>query len=264
MTCLIVMRDSRRPGWNWHLPLPLSAFRFLLYSPPMPLTRYGRDVWLPIIIIALILGGGFALLHWWIAVAIIVILTLALLSFFRDPIRRTPANLARGDMLSPADGVVSGVFDVEHHDATAGPAKVIRIFLSVLNVHVNRAPCDAVVVSLHPKPGQYLNAQTDESADVNESNLIVLQTGVGGVKDERFGVRQVSGMLARTIVCPIKPGETLARGQKFGMIKFGSTTELILPRPRNVIAHVKKGDKVRGGLTLLATINPPGDRSSAA
>ena len=223
----------------------------------MPLTRYGRDVWLPIIIIALVLGGGFALLHWWIVVALIVILTFALLSFFRDPIRRIPGNLAQGDMLSPADGVVSAVFDVEHHEATGSPAKVIRIFLSVLNVHVNRSPCDAEVVSLHPKPGQYLNAQTDESADVNESNLIVLKTSVGGVKDERIGVRQVSGMLARTIVCPIKSGDRLSRGQKFGMIKFGSTTELILPRPNNVIAHVKKGDKVRGGLTLFATLKPP-------
>lgn len=223
----------------------------------MPLTRYGRDVWLPIIVVALILADGFALLHWWIAVAVIAILTFALLSFFRDPIRRIPANLAQGDMLSPADGVVSAVFDVEHHEATAGPAKVIRIFLSVLNVHVNRAPCDCQVISLHPRPGKYLNAQTDESADVNESNLIVLKTSVGGVKDERIGVRQVSGMLARTIVCPLKPGETLARGQKFGMIKFGSTTELILPRPQNVIAHVKKGDKVRGGLTLFATLPSP-------
>lgn len=223
----------------------------------MPLTRYGRDVWLPILIIALVLISGFALLHWWIVVALLVIILLGLLSFFRDPIRRIPGNLGPGDMLSPADGVVSAVFDVEHHEATGGPAKVIRIFLSVLNVHVNRAPCDAEVVSLHPRPGKYLNAQTDESADVNESNLIVLKTGVGGVNDERIGVRQVSGMLARTIVCPLTPGEKLARGQKFGMIKFGSTTELILPRPQNAVAHVKKGDKVRGGLTLFATLKPP-------
>jgi phosphatidylserine decarboxylase len=77
------------------------------------------------------------------------------------------------------------------------------------------------------------------------------------MKDERIGLRQVSGMLARTIVCPLRPGDRLQRGQKFGMIKFGSTTELILPRPDHVIVHVKKGDKVRGGLTLLATLNPP-------
>lgn len=224
----------------------------------MPLTRYGRDVWLPIIVIAIVIGGGFALMHWWIPLAVVVALTLALLSFFRDPPRRLPTSLAPGDMISPADGVVSAVFDVDSHEATGGkPAKVIRIFLSVLNVHVNRSPCDAEVVSLHPRPGKYLNAQTDESANVNESNLIVLKTSVGGVVDERIGVRQVSGMLARTIVCPLKPGDKLTRGQKFGMIKFGSTTELILPRPADVVSHVKKGDKVRAGLTLFATLKPP-------
>lgn len=224
----------------------------------MTLTRYGRDVWLPIVIIAIVLGGGFALMHWWIAVGLVAILTLALLSFFRDPIRRIPTNLAVGDMLSPADGVISAVIDVESHEAVGGrPAKVVRIFLSVLNVHVNRSPCDAVVVSITPRPGQYLNAQTEESASVNESNLIVLKTDAGGVKDEHIGVRQVSGMLARTIVCPLKPGDQLGRGQKFGMIKFGSTTELILPRPGDVTVHVSKGQKVRGGLTRLATLASP-------
>jgi phosphatidylserine decarboxylase len=208
-------------------------------------------------VIALIIGGGFALLHWWIPLGAAALVTFALLSFFRDPPRRVPSNLAPGDMLSPADGVVSAVFDVDSHDATGGrPARVIRIFLSVLNVHVNRSPCECEVVSLHPKPGQYLNAQTDESADINESNLIVLKTSVGGVADERFGVRQVSGMLARTIVCPIKPGDHLSRGEKFGMIKFGSTTELILPRPDDVVTHVKKGDGVRAGRMVLATLKP--------
>ena len=85
----------------------------------------------------------------------------------------------------------------------------------------------------------------------------MLKTSVGGVNDECIGLRQVSGMLARTIVCPLKPGDRLERGEKFGMIKFGSTTELILPRPTHVAVHVSKGDNVRGGLTLLATLNPP-------
>jgi phosphatidylserine decarboxylase len=219
------------------------------------LTPYGRNVWLPIVIIATILSGAFALMGWWIVVGVVVVLALALLSFFRDPPRRIPANLAPGDMLSPADGVVSAVLDVDHHEAVDGPAKIVRIFLSVLNVHVNRSPCDGEVVSVTPRPGKYLNAQTDESAAVNESNLIVLKTSAGGA-EERIGIRQVSGMLARTIVCPLRPGVRLKRGQKFGMIKFGSTTELILPRPKDVTVHVQKGDRVRGGLTLLATLAP--------
>jgi len=218
------------------------------------LTRYGRNVWLPILIIAATLAGGFALLHSWIVVGVTVAIALALLSFFRDPPRRLPANLAPGDMLSPADGVISAVLDVEHHEAVGrGPAKVIRIFLSVLNVHINRAPCDGEVVSVTPRPGKYLNAQTEESALVNESNLIVVRTNVAGAA-ENIGIRQVSGMLARTIVCPLAPGDRVKRGERFGMIKFGSTTELILPRPKNLVVHVKKGDKVRAGLNVLATL----------
>jgi phosphatidylserine decarboxylase len=108
------------------------------------------------------------------------------------------------------------------------------------------------VVGLKHTPGKFLNAQTEESALVNESKLITMR--IAG--NETIGVRQVSGMIARTIVCPLKPRQRLKRGQRFGMIMFGSTTELILPRPGDVTVHVKKGDKVRGGLTLLATLNP--------
>jgi phosphatidylserine decarboxylase len=220
------------------------------------LTRYGRDVWLPILVVAAILCIACAMMQWWIPLGAIVVLTLALLSFFRDPPRSLPADLKPGDMLCPADGVVSAVLDVDQHEALNGaPAKVIRIFLSVLNVHVNRSPCDGEVVSITPRPGKYLNAQTEESALVNESNLIVLRTTAGGAENgELIGVRQVSGMLARTIVCPLKPGDRLQRGQKFGMIKFGSTTELILPRPLNVTVHVKKGDNARAGVMVLATM----------
>jgi phosphatidylserine decarboxylase len=225
----------------------------------LSLTRYGRDVWLPILVIAAILGGGFALLRWWIPAGIVIVLTLGLLSFFRDPWRRIPAILKPGDMLSPADGTVSAVLDVQTHEAVNGaPAKVIRIFLSVLNVHVNRSPCDAEVVSITPRPGQYLNAQSDESSLVNESNTIVLKTDAGGIRDERLALRQVSGMLARTIVCPLRPGARLSRGERFGMIKFGSTTELILPRPADVLVHVRPGDKVRGGLVVIATLKSAG------
>lgn len=219
----------------------------------MPITPYGIRVWLPITIVAVIMAVPLIWLHQWWPLGVIIVMWLALMSFFRDPIRRIPANLAAGDMLSPADGTVSAVFDVESHDATGGkPAKVIRIFLSVLNVHVNRSPFDCEVVSLKHTPGKYLNAQTEESAKVNESNLITLRIAGG----ELIGLRQVAGMIARAIVCPIKPGDRLARGEKFGMIKFGSTTELILPRPGDAIAHVKKGDKVRGGRTVIATLGP--------
>jgi len=220
----------------------------------MLLTPYGLREWLIITVICALVALAFVLFQWYWALIAPAVLWLALVSFFRDPIRFVPKNLDPGVMLSPADGVVSAVERVEHHDATQGEAVIIRIFLSVLNVHINRAPCDCEVVATKFTPGRFLNAQTEESARVNESKLITLSRERSDGLPERFGVRQVSGMIARTIVSPLKPGDRLMRGAKFGMIKFGSTTELILPRPDQVEVHVKKGDKVKGGLTRLATI----------
>ncbi|MBX3373782.1 MAG: phosphatidylserine decarboxylase family protein [Phycisphaeraceae bacterium] len=218
----------------------------------MLLTPYGAREWLTISAIAFALGALFIALAWWIPLAILAVLWLAVLSFFRDPFRRIPGGLAPGDMLSPADGVVSAIERVDQHRATGGPAVVVRIFLSVLNVHVNRAPFDGTVRALHHTPGKFLNAQTPESARVNEANLITMEI-IGG---ETIGIRQVAGMIARRIVCPLRVGDRLARGDRFGMIKFGSTTELILPRPDDVRVHVAVGQRVRGGLTLLATLPP--------
>ncbi|MCI0632268.1 MAG: phosphatidylserine decarboxylase [Phycisphaerales bacterium] len=226
----------------------------------MLLTPYGTRVWLPIVVVMAILVGVFVWLGWWPAVVGVLVVCLALLSFFRDPWRRLPGDLPPGAMLSPADGTVSAVLEVDHHPAIAnnGPAKIIRIFLSVLNVHINRSPCDGEVVALRYTAGKFLNAQTEESAVVNESNLITMRIMHGDLSDvtETIGVRQVAGMIARAIVCPLRIGDRLKRGQKFGMIKFGSTTELILPRPADVTVHVKKGDKVKGGLTMIATLKP--------
>ncbi len=229
----------------------------------MTLSRYGIREWMLISIIAMVGVALASWLAWWWLAALTIIVWLALVMFFRDPWRRLPPNLGPGDMLSPADGTISKVFEEEHHEAVSGPAVVIRIFLSVLDVHINRSPFDATVVSITHRPGRYLDARTEESAKVNESNLIVLRLSGG----ETIGVRQVSGAIARRIVCPIAVGDRLVRGQRFGMIKFGSTTELILPRPRVATVQVSRGDKVRGGLTVLATITSDGsgdDQSTRA
>ena len=154
-------------------------------------------------------------------------------------------------MLSPADGVVSAIEFVDCHETVQGPAVIIRIFLSVLNVHINRVPCDCTLTKSMYRKGKFLDARTEESAKVNESNTLFFTHN-----GEEFGVRQVSGKIARNIVCPIQSGDVFARGQQFGMIKFGSTTELILPRPKDVTIHVSKGDAVKGGLTLFATLDP--------
>jgi phosphatidylserine decarboxylase len=140
---------------------------------------------------------------------------------------------------------------VEAHPSTdGGPAIVVRIFLSVLDVHLNRAPCDGEVVSIVHTPGRYLDARSEESAKVNESNLISLRTDSG----VPIGVRQVSGAIARRIVCPIRVGDHLTRAARFGMIKFGSTTELIVPDRPDTEVRVSEGDRVVGGVTVLVRL----------
>jgi phosphatidylserine decarboxylase len=220
----------------------------------MSLTRYGFKEWFIITVAAALLGMGAVWLHWWWALAVIAVAWLGLVAFFRDPWGRRPATTSPNDMVSPADGKVSAVLQVDSHPATNGPATIVRIFLSVLDVHLNRFPCDGTVLEVVYTPGKYLDARTEESAKVNECLLTVIQIASG----ERIGVRQVSGAIARRIVCPLQPGSRARRGARFGMIKFGSTTELILPRPQDVRTHVRVGDRVTGGVTILATLAAPG------
>ena len=220
----------------------------------MPLTKYGIREWGIATIVALPLLALFILPDWypfpgWLMGIPVLFGWLIVAAFFRDPIRRVPRNLSACSMLSPADGVISAIEYVDSHEATGnGPAVIIRIFLSILNVHVNRAPCDCTVLGTIYRKGRFLNAQTPESAQVNESNVILLEFQDG----EAFGMRQVSGMIARCIVCPLHKDDQLRQGHTWGMIKFGSTTELILPRPEQVEVHVESGDRVTGGRTVLA------------
>ena len=224
----------------------------------MGLTRYGIREWGGATVVALVLSAAWCFFfpEWWYWGLIAVWLVwLVVAGFFRDPIRRVPNHLRSTIMLSPADGTVSAVERYESHEATAdGPAVCVRLFLSVLNVHINRSPGEAVVVGKIYRPGKFLDARTAESAKINESNLIIMERERGDGVRERFGVRQVSGKIARRIVDGTREGQAFKRGERFGMIKFGSTTELILPRPDDVEVFVKVGDKVRGGLTPIAEI----------
>ncbi len=216
----------------------------------MLLSPYGLREWLTITVLAVLLGGIAAWFGLWWLTGIVLILWLAGVAFFRDPVRRIPEDLEPGTMLSPADGVVKSVLTVDHHEVTGGPAMVIRIFLSVLNVHINRSPIDGEVAEITYRPGKFLDARKEESAKVNESNLVVLRMDSGDL----VGVRQISGAIARRIVCPLQIGDRLSRGQRYGMIKFGSTTELILPRPHETNIRVKPGQSVRAGVHVLAVL----------
>jgi len=217
----------------------------------MLLTRHGRREWGFATAVLLLLGIPAVLVGWWWALIPLGLGWIAVAGFFRDPLFRHPASDDPLDLISPADGRISRVERVDSHPSTeGGPAIVVRIFLSVLDVHLNRAPCDAEVVSIVHTPGRYLDARSEESAKVNESNLISLRSDRG----IPMGVRQVSGAIARRIVCPIRVGDRLMRAARFGMIKFGSTTELIVPDAPGTEIRVVEGDRVVGGVTVLVRL----------
>lgn len=218
------------------------------------LTPYGKSQWMAILCIAagLVAASGILAMtldpRWWLGAPAAVIVALALLSFFRDPNRRIPSD--KDVFVSPSDGRVSSVHRVEHFAPFDGPALCVRIFMSVLNVHVNRSPCHGTVAAVSHRPGRYLNALNPESAEVNEARLMVLVHPTR--RTPIAAVRQVAGTIARRIVCDAEEGRTLQRGERFGMIKFGSTTELYLPESAQPEARVVIGQRVSGGATILA------------
>ena len=179
---------------------------------------------------------------------VLFVLLVWVLAFFRDPHRDCPAD--GGIFLSPADGKISDVEIVDHPAFPDGRATRIGIFLSIFNVHINRMPCAAVVDKIEYKEGQFKNALDPESARVNESNDIEL-TCQNEPKDKII-VRQISGAIARRIVCDAAPGQNFSGGQRFGMIKFGSRTELYLPCRPDILILAQVGDDVHAGLSVLA------------
>jgi phosphatidylserine decarboxylase len=170
-----------------------------------------------------------------------------MLMFFRDPRREIP--LDSRVLLSPADGTITDICEAEIPEID-GKALRIGMFLSIFNVHINRAPCAARVESVNYKKGKFINAMDTRAGRVNESNDILL-TRLDEPR-ERLLVRQVSGAIARRIVCEAKPGTRYAQGEAFGMIKFGSRAELYLPlKTAGYDVAVKIGDKVNAGLSPL-------------
>ncbi|MHC4359657.1 MAG: phosphatidylserine decarboxylase [Planctomycetota bacterium] len=169
------------------------------------------------------------------------------LAFFRDPHREVPPD--NNLLLAPADGRITDIKLTEEKDFINAPALRIGIFLSIFDVHINRAPCEAKVEKITYRKGKYRNAMNPGSGGVNESNDIALIRTDS--PHDRIIVRQISGAIARRIVCRTQPGWQLAGGEKFGMIKFGSRTELYVPAGENTKCLVKVGDKVKAGLTPI-------------
>ena len=224
----------------------------------LALTKYGwpQVVVFPTIVFAAMvvyLVVGVLYLSAWAVISIEVFLAVFLiwvLSFFRDPYRLSP--LDKNILLSPADGKITDIEIVEENNFIGGPALRVGIFLSVFNAHINRSPCNAAVERITYRKGKYKNAMNPQSGRVNESNdLRLIRTDS---PNDRLIVRQISGAIARRIVCETRQGQELTGGEKFGMIKFGSRTELYVPAPQGparegVKCLVKIGDKVKAGLS---------------
>jgi phosphatidylserine decarboxylase len=184
----------------------------------------------------------------------VVLVLIWLFAFFRDPERTVPAE--EHLMVSPADGTVSDITTIEHDELLGGPAVRVGIFLSVFNVHINRSPCDAKVLSIKYKKGKFVNAMSHAKAsDENESNTVVLGEPTTG--KPVAVVKQIVGLIARRIIFTASTGDVLARGQRIGMIKFGSRTELYIPAWLNPEVCVKEGQVVRGAADVIARLGNP-------
>lgn len=220
----------------------------------IPLARWGLAEVLilagPLVVAALWMAWAGGMVRW--AASVPAAAAGLLLYFFRDPKRAVPDG--PGLLVAPADGKVVEVARLDYDPFLGGPATRIGIFLSLFNVHINRSPADARVVTLDYRPGLFLNALKRESAELNESMWIGYESLQAG--HQRWAVRQISGLVARRIVCALKPGQTVRRGERFGMIKLGSRTELIVPADACSI-EAREGQNVRAGTTILARFNDP-------
>ena len=197
---------------------------------------YPFIIFFAVISAVVFLAGGI-----WAAI-IPFILTFFMLFFFRDPDRTTPEG--ENNFISPADGRVLQVQNVFEEKYLKGRAIEISIFMSPLNVHVNRAPCDGVVESVVHTPGRFLSAFKPEASIRNENIAMLMKSDYYKVL-----VRQVAGAVARRAVCRTRPGDTLKRGERYGIIKFSSRLDIFLPEDTAI--KVKPGDKVKAGESIL-------------
>lgn len=212
------------------------------------LSPYAQRQWLTIAAVGALLVGTCLGLRWWAPAVVLALLAAAMILFFRDPRRDVPPR--RHAVVSPADGRVRAVDRLDHYPPFDGPARRIRIFLSVLDVHVQRAPLHGRVASVEARPGPRRNALHADSAESNASTTMLLHHPV---RDEPLAaVRQVVGAVARRIVCSPAPGEIVQRGQRYGIIMFGSTVELYLPEALVASVDVEPGRRVKAGASIVA------------
>jgi phosphatidylserine decarboxylase len=227
-----------------------SAFKYVL-SPPHPAARPFLAIGAAVVLLGLIVASWLA----WIGVAFI----LFCLYFFRDPERFPPSR--PGVMLAPADGhVVSVALVPPPPELGLGtmPRWRVATFLSVLDVHVNRMPADGTVTRIAYHHGKFLSANMDKASDENERNALAIRLADG----REIAVVQIAGLIARRILCDVKEGDHVQAGSRFGIIRFGSRTDLYLPV--GVLPLVAEGQTMIGGETVLADIGDPIEEAAVA
>lgn len=207
--------------------------------------RFAPEGWIYIIPFV-ILAAVALLIQWYVAAIIFSIIAVFLINFFRDP-HRTGSE-RHVDVLSPADGTVVIIKDIPDGEIWPGLTRQVSIFMSVFDVHVNRAPMTGKIVHYSYTPGKKIPAMSHKSSTDNEQNLIVMTDQRGAT----LAFKQIAGLLARRIVFDKKEGDTVARGERIGMIKFGSRVDMFFPPNANIL--VKQGDKPKVGLTIIAEI----------
>jgi len=198
---------------------------------------------IPYILVPALLGIAAAVLGYWYVAAFLFVIALFMAFFFRDPKRVPPAD--PDVVVSPADGRVTRIGPAS---TGADAPNVISIFLSPLDVHINRSPIPGKIVDMIYSPGKFLMATNEKASLVNEQNALTIQ-------GEKITVvcKQIAGILARRVVCWKGKGDNLGLGERFGMIKFSSRTDVLLPA--NVKITVKEGQRVRGGTTVIGRIS---------
>jgi len=212
------------------------------------MVRDGIYYGISLLVVAVIVWFG---TRWVSLTAVPVLLAAFFLWFFRDPERTVPEG--EGLIVSPGDGKVE---EAEWIETTAGSRFRISIFLSVVDVHVNRTPISGTVTLSEYREGGFVNAMNAESAVLNEQTLITIDDGTHSVS-----FKQIAGLLARRIICNLKAGDVVKRGQRMGLIKFGSRVDVLMPA--DVELKVTKGDRVVGGVSVLGVLPGYGAKVAA-
>jgi len=207
--------------------------------------RFAPEGWL-FIIPVVILAAAALLMQWTIAAILFGLLAAFMINFFRDPHRA--GSDRHVDVLSPADGTVVQVKPIDDGAIWPGLTTQVSIFMNVFDVHVNRAPITGKIIHYKYNPGKKLAAMVEKSSTDNEQNLIVIEDSRG----HKLAFKQIAGLLARRIVFDKKEGDEVVRGERVGMIKFGSRVDIFFPPHAEI--RVKMRDKVKVGLTVIAEI----------